>query len=89
MHPHGAVVLATAAKQIAQGKVQLGRVRVVLHGLNKGINGLVLLLVEQVVQPFEVGLGGALAFQAHLAPIHARGQPAQHKGQGQAQQNPA
>ena len=88
VHAYGAAVFATSAKKIAQRKMQLGGVRVVLYGFNKGINGLVLLLVEQEIQPFEVGLGGAAVFAADLAQVKARGEPAQHKCRGKAQQNP-
>ncbi|MNT08639.1 hypothetical protein D3C72_1433870 [compost metagenome] len=68
--------------------MQLGRVRIVLHGFDEGINGLVLLLVEQEIQALEVGLGGAAVFAADLAQVEAGGQPAQHKGGWKAQQNP-
>ena len=81
MHPHGAVVFPPAAKQVAQGEVQLGSVGVVLHGLDEGVDGLVLLFVEQEVQALEVGLGRAPVFGAQLAQIEPRRQPAQHKGQ--------
>ena len=67
VHSHGAVVLASAAKQIAQCKVQLGCIGVVLYGLDKCINGLVLLLVEQKVQAFEICLGCLTVVGAHLA----------------------
>ena len=67
VHSHGAVVLASAAKQVAQCKVQLGRIWVVLYGLDKCINGLVLLLVEQKVQAFEICLGRLTVVGAHLA----------------------
>ncbi|MNJ80193.1 hypothetical protein D3C77_784840 [compost metagenome] len=71
MDPHGAVVFAAAAKQVAQRKVQFGRIGVVLHGLDEGIDGLVQLFVEQKVQALEVGLGSAAAFRAHLARVKA------------------
>ena len=88
VHPHRPVVLATAAKQVAQRKVKFRGVGVVLHGLDEGIDGLVLLLVQQKVQALEVGLGGSAVFCTQLAQIKPRGQPAQHKGQGQPQQHP-
>jgi len=84
VHPHGAVVITAAAKQIAERKMQLGGVGVVLHGLDEGIDGLVVLLVEQVVQAAKVGLGCAPVFQPQLAQIEARRQPAQRKRGGQA-----
>lgn len=88
MDTHRTVVLPTAPKEIPQGKVQLGGIGVVLHGLNEGIDGLILLLVEQKIQALKVGFGRLSILQAHLAHIHARCQPAQRKSQGQAQQNP-
>ena len=89
MHAHGTVVFAAAAKQVAERKVQLGGVRVVLNRLDEGVDGLILLLVEQVVQALEVGLGRATVLVAQLAQVKTRGQPAQHEGDGQAQENPA
>ena len=89
VHAHGALVFATAAEQVAQREVQLGGVGVVLHGLDEGVDGLVLLLVEQEVQAAEVGLGVAPVFDAQLAQVQPRGQPAQDEGGGQAEQNPA
>jgi hypothetical protein len=50
VHPHGALVFAAAAEQVAQREVQLGGVGVVLDRLDEGVDGLVLLLVEQEVQ---------------------------------------
>jgi hypothetical protein len=41
VHPHRAFVLAAAAKQVAQRKVQVAGVGVVLHGLDEGVDGLV------------------------------------------------
>ncbi len=64
--------------------MQLGGIGVVLHRLDKGVDGLVVLLVEQVVQAPKVGLGGAPVFQPHLAQIEARSQPTQRKCRWQA-----
>ena len=55
VHAHRALELAAAAEQVAQREVQLGGVGVVLHGLDEGVDGLVLLFVEQQVQALEVG----------------------------------
>ena len=88
VHAHRALVFAAAAKQVAQREMQLGGVGVVLHGLDEGIDGLVLLLVEQEVQALEIGLGRLPVFHAELAQVQARRQPAQHEGQRQAQQDP-
>ena len=89
MHPHGAFVLAAAAKQVAQRKVQFGGVRVVLNRFDEGIDGLVLLLVEQEIQTLEIGFRGLAIFKAQLAQIEPRGQPTQAEGQWQTEQDPA
>ena len=89
MHPHGTLVFAAPAEQVAQGKVKLRGVRIVLDGFNKGINGLVLLLVKQKIQALEVGFGGTPVLQSHLPQIKTGREPAQHKRHWQAQQNPA
>jgi hypothetical protein len=57
VHAHGAFELTTAAEQVAEREVQFGGVGVVLHGLDEGVDGLVLLFVEQQVQALEVGAG--------------------------------
>ncbi|MNV20237.1 hypothetical protein D3C71_1111280 [compost metagenome] len=88
VHAHGAVVFAPAAEQIAEGKVQFRRIGIVLHGLDESVDGLVLLLVEQEVQAFEIGLGRAAVFCTQLAQVKTRSQPTQHKGHGQTQQDP-
>ena len=64
VHTHGAVVFPAPAEQIAQRKVQLGGVGIVLHRLDKGVNGLILLLIKQKIQPFEVGLWCTAIFSA-------------------------
>ena len=69
MHPNRTLVFAAAAKQVAQCEVQLGRVGVVLHRLDEGVDGLVLLLVEQEIEPTEVGLGRLPVLDAQLAQV--------------------
>ena len=88
VHAHGAVVLAATAKQVPQGKVQLGGVGVVLNSFNERINGLVLLLIEQVIQTLEVGTRRLQVVDAHLAQIQSGRQPAQAKSHRQGHQNP-
>ena len=46
VHAHGTFIFTATAKQIAQGKVQLGRIGVVLNRFNERVNGLILLLVK-------------------------------------------
>ena len=89
VHAHGAVVFTAATEQIAQGEVQVRGLGVVLHRFNEGVDGLVLLLVEQEVKAFEISLRRLAVVLAHLAQIHARGQPTEGESHGQAKQNPA
>ena len=84
---HCALELSTATKQITEREMQLGGVRVALHGFDESVDGLVLLLVEQMVQAFEIGFGVAAVFHAQLAQIKARSQPAQDECQGEAEKN--
>ena len=79
MHTHGAFIFATTAKQVAQREVKLGRVRITLDRFNEGVYGLVLLLVEQKIQAFEIGFGCPAVFHAHLAQIESGREPTQHK----------
>ena len=88
MHPNGAVVLAPTAKQVAQCKVQFGGVRIVLNRLDEGVNGLILLFIEQVIKPFEISPWCLAVGDAQLAQVETGGQPTQAKSHGQAQQNP-
>src|SRR5690606_24712628 len=88
VHADGALVLAAAAEQIAQREVQVGGVRVMLYRFDEGIDGLVLLFIEQQVQALEVGLGRSAVLAAQLPQVHARGAPAQQKGKRKGQQQP-
>ena len=69
VHPNGALKLTTATKQVAQSEVQFGGVGVVLNGFDEGVDGPVLLLVEQQVQAFEVGPWRVLTFAAQLTQV--------------------
>mmetsp|Transcript_70461 Transcript_70461/g.166094 ORF Transcript_70461/g.166094 Transcript_70461/m.166094 type:complete len:322 (-) Transcript_70461:270-1235(-) len=89
VHAHGALGLATAAEQAAQRKVQFRGVRVVLDRLDEGVNGLVLLFVEQQVQAFEIGLGRLTLFELPLPRIELGGQPAEDEDDGQDEKQPA
>ena len=88
VHAHRALEVAAATEQVAQAEVQFGGVRVVLHRLDEGVDGLVLLLVEQQVQALEVGLRRLAAVAPHLAQVEARGHPAQREGHRQRDQQP-
>ena len=71
VHPHGALVLATPPEEVAQREVQLLRVGIVLHRLDEGIDGLVLLLVQQEVEAAKVGLGCLPVLEPQLAQVEA------------------
>ena len=49
--------------------MQLRGVGVVLDSLDEGVDGLVLLLVEQQVQPLEIGLGRFTVLTPELAQV--------------------
>ena len=87
VHANGALVLTPAAKQIAQREMQLRGVGVILDGFNEGVDGLVLLLIEQEVQPPEIGFGRLPVLETQLTHIEPRCQPPEHKGHGQAHQD--
>ena len=80
VHAHRALVFAAAAEQVAEREVQLLRVGVVLHRLDEGVDGLVLLLVQQEVEAAEVGLGRLAVLDLELPQVEARSQPAEHEG---------
>jgi hypothetical protein len=88
VHPNGAFELTPATEQVAQRKVQIGGVGIVLDGLDEGIDGFVLLLVEQQVQALEIGARRITAVATELPQIEARAQPAQRKGHRQSDQQP-
>jgi hypothetical protein len=68
--------------------MQVHRVGVVLDGLDEGVYGLVLLLVEQQAQALEVGSRCIAMLFLRLAQIQAGGHPSQREGRGQRQQQP-
>ena len=89
VHAHRTLVLAAAAKQVTQREMQLRRVGVTLDRFDEGINGLVLLFIQQKIQAFEVGLGCLVVFDPQLAHIESRSQPAQYKDHWQGEQDQA
>ena len=72
VNPDSALVFAAAAKQVAQREVQFRRVRISLNRFDERVDGLILLLVQQVIEAFEVGFGRLAIFDAELAQIQAR-----------------
>ena len=81
-------VLATAAVEVTQRKLQLRRIRVVAHSLGKIIQRGIALVLQQVVQAAKVSARRTPILYAHLAKIKTRSQPAQNKGKGQYKQKP-
>ena len=61
VYANGAVALATAAKKISQRKMGLHRLAVDFQHLHKDIDGLILLLIEQIIEPLEIARGKGLA----------------------------
>jgi len=88
MHTNGALKLTPSPKEVAQGEVQLCGVGVKLDGLYESINGLVLLLVEQIVQAFEIGFGVLAIFKPQLSEVQTRSTPSQCECHGKAQEDP-
>ena len=69
--------------RLPEGEVQLGGVGVVLHRLDEGVDGLVLLFVEQEVQAPEVGLGpGGSRCAAAAGRSARRASPARRRSAG-------
>ncbi len=85
---HRALVFATPAKQVAEREVELRGVGVLLHGLDEGIDRLVVLLVEEQVQALVVDLLRALQLAPSLARVPARGDPAERERQRQRPEQP-
>ena len=69
-------------------EVQIAGVRVLLHRLDERIDGLVVLLVQQQIQAFEVRFRRVMLLALQLPNIEARCHPAQSEGDGQTEQQP-
>ncbi len=65
--PHGALVFAAPSKQVTKREMKLGGIGILLDGLDERIDRLVVLLVEQQVEPFEIGARRVAALTAPLA----------------------
>ena len=88
MHADGAVILAAPAKQAAEREVQLDRLRVDLDHLDERLDRLVGLLVEQEIEPLEVGARQRPRLGDDLLDVDARRNPAQAEEQRKAEQPP-
>ena len=87
MDADGPVHLAPPAEEPPQGQLHLRRLAVHFRQLDEDIDGLVRLIVEQVVEAAKIGgIGGPAAARALGAA--RRGPPARGGGEGQEQQEP-
>ena len=88
VHAHRALELATPAEQVAQREVQIRGVWVLLHRFDEGVDGLVVLFVQQQVQALVVGLRRVLLLALPLQQVKSRGEPAERERQRQSEQQP-
>ena len=78
----------TATEQVAERKMQLDGLRIDLGNLEKGIDGLVRLFVEQEIQALKIGARQGARLMHHLAHIHPCRRPAQREKNRDQQQLP-
>ena len=88
VHADGAVILAASPEQAAEREVQLDRLRVDLDHLDERLDRLVGLLVEQEIEPLEVGARQRPRLGDDLLDVDARRNPAQAEEQREAEQPP-
>ncbi len=88
VHADGALGFTAPAEQGAERKVQLGGLGVQAHHLDERIDGLVGLLVEQEIQPLEIGARQRALLAHQLARIEAGSHPAEAENERQRQQPP-
>ena len=88
MHADGAVILAASPEQAAEREVQLDRLGVDLDYLDERLDRLVGLLVEQEIEPLEVGARQRPRLRDDLLDVDARRNPAQAEEQRKAEQPP-
>ena len=75
MHAYGAIDLALAAKEIAQRKVKVDRLRVDLDHFDERFDGLVRLLVEQEIEAPEIRKRQRPRLAQQMLDVDARGDP--------------
>ena len=88
VHADRAIDLALAAKQAAQRKVQVDRLRIDLDHFDERFDRLVGLLVEQEVQAAEIRQRQRTRFAQQVLDVDARREPAQTEEQRERQQPP-
>ena len=77
MHPDRPVGFAAAAEQATQSEMQIDRFRIDLGRLEECLDGPIRLLVEQKVQPLEIGAGQGARFAQQVLEVDPRGDPAE------------
>jgi flagellar basal-body rod protein FlgG len=86
--PDGAVSFPATAKQIAQRKMQLHRLRVCAHHIDECIDGLVRLFVEQEVEAAKIGHWQRPRLAQQMLDVDARRDPSEAEEQRQREQPP-
>jgi hypothetical protein len=82
MDADGAVGFTAAAEQAAQREIQFDGFGVDLGGFEKGLDGLVRLLVEEKIQAAKIGARQGARFAQQVLEINPRGDPAKDEKDG-------
>jgi len=88
VHADGAVVLAAPPEQAPQREVQVDRLRVDLHHLDERLDRLVGLLVEEEVEPLEIGARQRARLVHEVPDVDARRDPPEAEEQREDEQPP-
>ncbi len=88
MHADRALDFAAPAEEAAQREMQLDRLRVDFDHFDERLDRLVGLLVQQKVEPLEIGHRQRARFGHELLDVDARGEPAEREEQRQREQPP-
>src|SRR2546428_12240670 len=88
VHANRPLGLAAAAEQAPQGEVQLDRLRIDLDPLDKGLDRLVGLLVQQKIEALEIRARQLPRFREQLLDVDSRREPAQPEEQREPEQPP-
>src|SRR5258706_7315046 len=88
VHADGALHFAAAAEQAAECEVQFYSLRIDLYDLDKGLDSLVGLLVEEEIESLEIRQRQCAGFGYPLLDVDARSKPAEGEEQGKSQKPP-
>src|SRR2546427_1454386 len=88
VHANRPLGLAAAAEQAPQGEVQLDRLRIDLDHLDKDLDRLVGLLVQQKIEALEIRARQLPRFREQLLDVDSRREPAQPEEQREPEQPP-